>query len=490
MTKLQSEGFLCRICGHYFEESLFKNHICDCEKEKEEKLRKLLQKNPKLEVESEEWTEPIPEISNSNALSVYNEKAMDFFQKSLLSCPTCDRRFNFNRLEVHLRNCTTVSSSPSKEKNDSPIKPEKKPLVVCYLCGKNNNIEMFQFHLNKCLQKIQVDFGKRPEKLRRPQDPKPPSLATPTKTSENSYIERYNQQAMIQLQRNHIPCKHCGRTFARPRLELHEKHCRPKSSPIGRKNRSTSIPEHKERRANTSQGESPYSTLRREKEVTEEPIPKEDIQSVDEMAMKIRATLRRPRTKKPNLMSPLDDDNDTREEITPIKDLPRSHSPQQTTKTDKEELPQRKESLPMEEPLQWKKINGNDRPPTRRRSRRRRRNRIRNDSQSGSSRSFSRIPILRYRLTSYHSYPQLVLDESDSETRTKLPQISTSRKNSKTSFQPTTGSSASSSSATSLPPEPSFCTSCGIKFPGVGVSYRFCGGCGLERKWIAVQHHR
>ena len=30
---------------------------------------------------------------------------------------------------------------------------------------------------------------------------------------------------------------------------------------------------------------------------------------------------------------------------------------------------------------------------------------------------------------------------------------------------------------------PRYCSKCGVKFPGDGPQYRFCGSCGQERKW-------
>ena len=83
--------------------------------------------------------------------------AYDGFMDSRLMCHSCGRKINPERMEVHLRAC----SSKSDKKTITPAMPDhpkrasvKKPLtIVCHICGQGYGSNSISFHQQQCFKK-------------------------------------------------------------------------------------------------------------------------------------------------------------------------------------------------------------------------------------------------------------------------------------------------------------------------------------------------
>ena len=85
--------------------------------------------------------------SSADEIEKYNEAARAIYTESMAQCSNCGRRFEADRLEVHLRSC-----KPKEEKGGRQLPPgmegaeeatdtsgvegRKPRMLVCYICGQ------------------------------------------------------------------------------------------------------------------------------------------------------------------------------------------------------------------------------------------------------------------------------------------------------------------------------------------------------------------
>ena len=88
--------------------------------------------------------------SSADEIEKYNEAARAIYTESMAQCSNCGRRFEADRLEVHLRSC-----KPKEEKGGRQLPPgmegaggaageidglpkeSRKPkMLACYICGQ------------------------------------------------------------------------------------------------------------------------------------------------------------------------------------------------------------------------------------------------------------------------------------------------------------------------------------------------------------------
>uniref|UniRef100_A0A0K0F315 Zinc finger protein 474 (inferred by orthology to a human protein) n=1 Tax=Strongyloides venezuelensis TaxID=75913 RepID=A0A0K0F315_STRVS len=105
----------------------------------------------------------------------------------------------------------------------NPELPKKIPKTkMCYICYMEFWPKSLSIHEAQCLEKWRLENDKRPEN-KRFREPKKPEIIL---TSEGRIdIKATNEAAWKQIQKNMVPCTHCGRTFKHDRLEVHNRIC-------------------------------------------------------------------------------------------------------------------------------------------------------------------------------------------------------------------------------------------------------------------------
>ena len=163
-------------------------------------------------------------------------------------CDNCRKVINVNRLEAHKKNCGAESTKKNTNRANShqksaPPKPQhffqKRPFMVCYICGREFGSQSIAIHEPQCLQKVIDENSQLPKSQRRPLPKKHPE---PSESSKwNPLDERKTiggpsnfadhpdyDQGYSAYEQNLIPCKSCKRTFAPDRHRVHEPNCKAK----------------------------------------------------------------------------------------------------------------------------------------------------------------------------------------------------------------------------------------------------------------------
>lgn len=189
------------------------------------------------------------------------------FQDSSSSvlCKQCNQVVAVDQMSIHRRLCkpkanllsrgnvtfpTVCDSLCTKESSNLPKKeqttlrvPQKPPTKQCYICGREFGSRSIDIHEPQCMKKWQIENRKLPISERKAVPKKPESKPTilsaassimipPTNvcaddTTDKS-VQRYFMNCYSEFERDLVPCKRCGRTFAPDRHRLHEQHCNAK----------------------------------------------------------------------------------------------------------------------------------------------------------------------------------------------------------------------------------------------------------------------
>ena len=100
----------------------------------------------------------------------------------------------------------------------------RKPLPICYICGRQYSTASLPIHEPQCLKKWKNENDKLPKSMRRPEPVKPQPMPNDKglKASGKYNYEDANWQA---AQANLVPCSGCGRTFSQDRIQKHQSIC-------------------------------------------------------------------------------------------------------------------------------------------------------------------------------------------------------------------------------------------------------------------------
>ncbi|XP_064390156.1 zinc finger protein 474-like [Halichondria panicea] len=182
-----------------------------------------------------------------------------------VQCEQCQQIVATDRLIIHTQTCSPSGARVSacnvrfpstsnllrvneaKQENKSPKRQGKPPTKACYICGREFGSLSIAIHEPQCLKKWHAENRILPFSQRKPVPRKKehkPAIAralsrdTPeqlvSSLPDNVYtdegltaklVERYYQNSYSQFERELIPCKRCGRTFAPERHKLHEPNC-------------------------------------------------------------------------------------------------------------------------------------------------------------------------------------------------------------------------------------------------------------------------
>ena len=182
-------------------------------------------------------------------------------------CENCGESVSPDRTAVHTRICKKSNSAPpginvtlpslhnllridqevQSEQSEKGTVSRKPRTVVCYICGREYGTKSIAIHEPQCMKKWQAENRKLPIRKRKPLPKKKEELTKLTCVVQDHDSERlirpltgdsgdigdsimqgYFQHCYSEFEKELIPCKKCGRTFAPERHFIHEPNCNAK----------------------------------------------------------------------------------------------------------------------------------------------------------------------------------------------------------------------------------------------------------------------
>jgi hypothetical protein len=227
---------MCYMCGQKYSSASLPIHQKQCPTKREANLRT-------IPVELRPAEPVVPELPTPGdnctveEVETYNEQAYESFRSIMCKCPhkNCGRRFEPDRLMVHLRSCRDEDGELWSEEKHPTYKANKSVpkavhgdhMVVCYCCGKKYSTASLPIHQKQCPAKRKANFKDVPKEIR-PPIPDPPSLSMPDARSSVEEIAAYNEEAEKINYEAMCKCPHpkCGRRFEPDRLLVHLRSCK------------------------------------------------------------------------------------------------------------------------------------------------------------------------------------------------------------------------------------------------------------------------
>ena len=179
-------------------------------------------------------------------------------------CEHCGKEIAADRVMVHSRRCKPTSQMSTEnitfptiprvlrtESESSTVSEpgaqvvNKPPSVVCYICGREYGTKSIAIHQPQCLKKWKIANSQLPINYRKPLprklDNKRKLVRLPSTESSmtvqrlperreipDEVVEGYFQHCYAEFEKDLLPCKKCGRTFAPERHVKHIANCNAK----------------------------------------------------------------------------------------------------------------------------------------------------------------------------------------------------------------------------------------------------------------------
>lgn len=181
-------------------------------------------------------------------------------------CKGCGKIISTDKLSIHHRLCqgdtpvvrtgtVTIPSTHNLLKVEQRIQPRARTdpstpqTVVCYICGRKYGSHSISIHEPQCLKKFNAQNDQLPIQERQPLPKKRGSIARVLLREEEELvmarvprrrymqgevqpkedvIQRYLESCYSDFEKELVPCKKCGRTFAPARHRKHEPNCNAK----------------------------------------------------------------------------------------------------------------------------------------------------------------------------------------------------------------------------------------------------------------------
>ncbi|KAK2945857.1 putative Zinc finger protein [Blattamonas nauphoetae] len=256
---------ICYICGREYGSKSLEIHQKQC---KERFLREQAQLPPGQRKPLPQPPKELPlgktgKMSQSE-IAAQNDAAYESYKDNLAECPNCGRKFNPDRLPIHLKSCKpgkvltplkgkTGSGTPANS-DDSSSYPPSSPVgasprgstapkqkaatkapggrprtLVCYICGREFGTSSLEIHQKQCKEKFLREQERLPPGERKPLPEPPKSLPGPGAGGKltQAQIDAQNDAAYETYKDNLAQCPNCGRKFNPDRLPIHLKSCKP-----------------------------------------------------------------------------------------------------------------------------------------------------------------------------------------------------------------------------------------------------------------------
>jgi hypothetical protein len=191
--------------------------------------------------------------STLDHIRAFNEQSGSIYREYMAVCIKCGRRFEPDRLPVHLRGCReqgNFAPARSVPRPLTPAVPETEDeirarverelrasiaavmgvgiqrFVVCYCCGRRYTTQSHPIHLPLCVpMRKKLYRATLPRELWPPMPVRPRLLPIPTDASTLAQIEAYNEAATQAYRDAMAECPVCERKFEPDRLSVHMRGC-------------------------------------------------------------------------------------------------------------------------------------------------------------------------------------------------------------------------------------------------------------------------
>ncbi|XP_071448912.1 uncharacterized protein [Hetaerina americana] len=238
--KTFSKSILCYLCEKEFSTSSFPQHHPRCvekwhrdNSQQPGEQRKPLPRTPPAPVTPIEW----------------NEYAWRVSQSQMTSCAYCGQKFPPDKLQLHMRKCRAGrprgdSVSPSHQKgaqpeddpgssssvSSPPQQSPRRPIMPCYICGREFGSKSIGIHEPQCLAKWRTENDKLPPGQRKP-EPRRGGEATP-EASQSAKAPPPPPPSVSPRPGPGTPgrppvvlCYLCGKQFGTKSIAIHEPQC-------------------------------------------------------------------------------------------------------------------------------------------------------------------------------------------------------------------------------------------------------------------------
>jgi hypothetical protein len=254
MRRTSTSNFLiCYICGREYGTKSLEIHLKTCKLkflnnegiDPNSKNARNSLPNPPENIEEILEKCSIGESIGSNLLENFNKNSQKIYNEiSLKKCLGCNRTFNKEALEVHLRSCKNGQVAKEKEDNSHMKITQRPRMLICPLCGREFGSLSLDIHIKSCNKKFDNEQINLPLKLRRSakvildkyyENKRKSELQAMEENTNYAKgkglynIDEINDQAYEVFSKEAlVPCEICCRTFLPDRLLVHLRSCKPK----------------------------------------------------------------------------------------------------------------------------------------------------------------------------------------------------------------------------------------------------------------------
>ncbi|KAL9645360.1 hypothetical protein ABK040_002559 [Willaertia magna] len=225
----------CYLCGQKYGPTSLPIHLKSCPQQRMNDYKSTLPKELVPTKLANPPSTPMPDQnSNQSEVDKYNDEAYNIFlEYSMIHCPTCNRRFEPDRLVVHLNSCkdkdgnTWFEHNAAKKIQNGYIKFQNKKMLFCYCCGQEYGTKSLPIHLPQCPEK-RIAIWKHsglPDELIK-EVPNPPTLSIPNSNDSAEAFKNYNAEARKIYMDSMAQCTGCSRRFEPDRLAVHIRSCK------------------------------------------------------------------------------------------------------------------------------------------------------------------------------------------------------------------------------------------------------------------------
>ena len=149
-------AIICYICGRGFMKDSMEIHLKTCTQKYVAEATNRGEKNPKPPARPHALDELLAHDRISDTLlETYNNEAMGIYNNQALKrCPNCQRTFNAESLDTHLKSCNKKYGVTGPDDRGSHKGPAMKPkALICYICGREYGTKSLEIHLKTCKRK-------------------------------------------------------------------------------------------------------------------------------------------------------------------------------------------------------------------------------------------------------------------------------------------------------------------------------------------------
>lgn len=229
---------VCYVCGREFGKHSIEIHLEQCmDKHYKDELNKgTPKKNIKTPNPPDILLNILEKVSSNldpsfEEIQEYNGIAKSMYSEIMMkTCDKCGRKFNSDRLDVHLKSCNPTQLEGKKSGGGGGNMASRPKMHMCPLCGREFGSMSLDIHMKQCRIKFDREQELLPKNLRRNADKiieKYKEVESQVKGGGEYNLNDMNVETFkVFNEEALVPCDLCGRTFLPDRLIVHQRSCK------------------------------------------------------------------------------------------------------------------------------------------------------------------------------------------------------------------------------------------------------------------------